>query len=265
MRAGAYSLAAALVACTVAGHAQGFYTKTDNSKIAVNAVDTNNPLSFDSVDRFQIVAIFKRIGNHDSYARVIEHASGGGGANGYYIGANVGSTDHRFSLQFSNSSLMSYSTSRYSTGDIMFFTGGFDVSGNEYLNYAANRAKPSDPKLQNMKDANATGTADLTLGGSSWSTSRDPNIELYKVLMYEDWLSQKQMDVISLSHGRQYPVKNLVGAWATTSFALNPGETMTTSKPAKAIVGGQDADEIDNTPQTVSAVVGHAWQYGGMY
>ena len=160
---------------------------------------------------------------------------------------------------------MSYSTSRYSTGDIMFFTGGFDVSGNEYLNYGANRAKPSDPLLQNIKDANATGTADLTLGGSSWSTSRDPNIELYKVLMYEDWLSQKQMDVISLSHGRQYPVKNLVGAWATTSFGLNPGETMTTSKPAKAIVGGQDADEIDNTPQTVSAVVGHAWQYGGMY
>lgn len=246
-------------------HAQGFYTKTDNSKIAVNSVDTNNPLSFDAVDRFQIVAIFKRIGNHDSYARVIEHASGGGGANGYYIGANVGSTDHRFSLQFSNSSLMSYGTSRYSTGDIMFYTGGFDVSGNEYLNYAANGASPNDPKLQNMKDANATGTADLTFGGSSWSTARDPNLELYKVLMYNEWLSQKQMDVISLSQGRQYPLKNLVGAWATTSFAVNAGESLTAAKPALAIVGGQDADEIDNTPEAVSSVVGHAWQYGGMY
>lgn len=256
-----------LLLCVLAQIAvgQGFYTDTTNDRIGVDAVSTTNPLSFDSEPRFQIVVIFKRIGNHDSYARIVEHASGGGGANGYYLGANVGSTDHRFSLQFSNSSLMSYSTDRYSTGDIMFYTAGYDTGGNEYLNYAVTGEKPNDPKLQNMKDANATGTADLTFGGSSWSGSRDPNLELYKVLMYKEWLSQKQMDVISISQGRQYPVNNLVGAWATTSFALTSGGIMSATYPAKAIVGGQDADEVDNNPVTVSAVVGHAWQYGGMY
>lgn len=244
--------------------AQGFATDDNGSKIGIDLVATNSPITFDSASEFQIFVFFEKVGTgSDDFPRILEHADGGNGANGYTLGTGTNAASKAGLLLYNGSGTsIDFGSDQFSDGDILMLVGTWNNSSTEMLNVSVNRGSLPAGTSAAVANANNAVVMDFRIGGSTdWSTTRDSHTIVYRVLMYSALQSDRNKEVMAKSHGRSFPVANLVAAWATTDFSVNSGGTI--SGTVESIVG-PDLDAVDGTPTAKASVVGHHPLFQGM-
>jgi hypothetical protein len=234
------------------------------SAIGIDDVDTANPLSMDSHNQFQIFIWFEKLSDFHNFPRLLEHATGGNGLSGYSLGGGVFSTDELGLLLYNGAGTsISFGANKYAIGDIVNMSGIWNNSGNENLNISVNRNyDPGAGLSSDLANANSTTTADFRIGGSTdWTSGRSSHSIMYRVLIYSAFQSDRNKTMMDNTHGRMFPVKNLVAAYALTSFGVSSEETITATLPS---IRGPELTAIDGTPKAKASIVGHHPPFQGM-